>query len=260
MEFRILGLMEVLDGARRVELPRRRGRSLLAILTLHAGRPVASDRLMDELWGEKPPTTAATVVHGLVSRLRKVLEPGRSAGTRPQVLQTVGTAYRLAIDPYDVDANRFKWLLDEALGSSPEMRSAKLSAALSLWRGPALADFIYEPFAQRPLPHSRNRGSRRSRIGSKLSWHPAVTPSSSPNSTRSPQHILSGRGSKASLWLRCTVRAGRRNPSTCIAKRAPYSSRRWGSSPAPNSESSRRPSCDRIRRSSNGGHANMGCA
>lgn len=151
MEFQILGLMEVLDGARRVELPTGKGRSLLAILTLHVGRPVASERLIDELWGEKPPATAATVVHGLVSRLRKALEPGRSVGMRPQVLETVGTAYRLAIDPYDVDANRFKRLLDEARGGSPEIRSAKLPVALSLWRGPALADFVYEPFAQRAI-------------------------------------------------------------------------------------------------------------
>lgn len=151
MEFRILGLMEVIDGTRRVDLPRGRGRSLLALLTLHAGQPIPAERLLDELWGENPPSTAATVVHGLVSRLRKVLEPDRSTGKPSQVLQTVGTAYQLSIDPDAVDANRFKRLIDEARGSSPEVRSAKLSDALSLWRGPPLADFIYEPFAQRAI-------------------------------------------------------------------------------------------------------------
>ncbi|MBW3589705.1 MAG: AAA family ATPase [Actinobacteria bacterium] len=151
MQFRILGFMEVLDGVRRVELPTGRGRSLLALLTLHAGQPVAAERLIDELWGEDPPATAATVVHGLVSRLRKVLEPDRTTSKRPQVLQTEGTAYRLAIDPDTVDANRFKRLIDEARGVSPEVRSAKLSEALALWRGPPLADFIYEPFAQRAI-------------------------------------------------------------------------------------------------------------
>jgi DNA-binding SARP family transcriptional activator len=151
MEFRILGSMEVLDGNRRLELPMGRGRSLLALLTLHAGQPVAAERLIDEIWGGEPPTTAATVVQGLVSRLRKALEPNRTTGTLPHILQTVGTAYRLAVDPDAVDANRFKRLLDEARGSSPGIRSAKLSVALSLWRGPALADFIYEPFAQRAI-------------------------------------------------------------------------------------------------------------
>src|SRR6266567_3806426 len=138
MEFRLLGPTEVLDGARRVELPSGRGRSLLALLTLHAGEPVAAERLIDELWGEHPPATAATVVQGLVSRLRRALEPNRMKGAHPQVLQTVGPAYRLAIDPDSVDANRFKRLVDEARDSSPEIRSAKLLAALELWRGPAL--------------------------------------------------------------------------------------------------------------------------
>jgi DNA-binding SARP family transcriptional activator len=151
VEFRILGSMEILDGGRRVELPSGRARSLLALLTLHAGAPVAAERLIDELWGGDPPATAATVVQGLVSRLRRALEPGRATGEPPQVLQTAGNAYRLAIDPDSVDANRFKRLLDEARGGSPEGRVAKLSAALALWRGAALADFIYEPFAQRAI-------------------------------------------------------------------------------------------------------------
>src|SRR6266702_6078548 len=99
MEFQLLGSLEVLDEARRVEVPSGRGRSLLALLTLHAGESVAAERLVDELWGEHSPATAATVVQGLVSRLRKALEPDRTKGMRPQVLQTVGTAYRLAIDP-----------------------------------------------------------------------------------------------------------------------------------------------------------------
>src|SRR5205814_5091337 len=86
MEFRILGSMEVLDGARRIELPAGRGRALLALLVLHAGEAVASERLIDELWGEQPPATVATVVQGLVSRLRKQLEPGRGRREAPTIL------------------------------------------------------------------------------------------------------------------------------------------------------------------------------
>jgi DNA-binding SARP family transcriptional activator/tetratricopeptide (TPR) repeat protein len=151
MEFRILGSMEVLDGARRIQLPAGRGRALLALLVLHAGEAVASERLIDELWGEHPPATAATVVQGLVSRLRKQLEPGRGRREAPTILQTVGSGYRLAIDPEDVDADRFKRLLDEARAAALELRSVKLADALGLWRGPALADFTYEPFAQRAI-------------------------------------------------------------------------------------------------------------
>src|SRR5947209_5543505 len=151
MDFRILGSTEVLDRTRRVELPAGRGRALLALLILNAGEPVAAERIVDELWGEDPPRTAGTVVQGLVSRLRRAFHPGRAKGSPSELLQTVGKGYRLALDPESIDANRFKQLLDDARGASPEERSAKLSDALGLWRGPALADFIYEPFAQRAI-------------------------------------------------------------------------------------------------------------
>jgi DNA-binding SARP family transcriptional activator len=151
MEFRILGATEVLDGGRRIQLPSGRGRALLALLALHAGEPVSADRLIDELWGEGPPPTARTVVHGLVSRLRRVLEP-RTATSRPgALLQTIGSGYRLAVEPDAVDAHRFKRLIDEARGAPAEIGALKLSAALALWRGPALADFAYQPFAQRAI-------------------------------------------------------------------------------------------------------------
>jgi DNA-binding SARP family transcriptional activator len=118
---------------------------------LHAGQPVSADRLIDELWGESPPPTARTVVHGLVSRLRAVLEPGRGKARPGALLQTSGSGYRLAIEPDAVDAHRFKRLLDGARDAPAKLRAAKLSAALALWRGPALADFAYEPFAQRAI-------------------------------------------------------------------------------------------------------------
>jgi DNA-binding SARP family transcriptional activator len=151
MDFSILGSTEVLDGSRRVELPTGRGRSLLALLILHAGEPVAAERIIDELWGEEPPRTAGTVVQGLVSRLRRTLEPGRAKGGPSELLKTVETGYCLAVQPESVDANRFKRLLDRARDAPPEERSAMLADALHLWNGPALADFTYEPFAQRAI-------------------------------------------------------------------------------------------------------------
>lgn len=148
IDFQILGPTEAHDGDRRVELPTGRGRALLALLLLHAGEPVASDRIVDELWGDDPPRTAGTVVHGLVSRLRRAFDPTRPKGASFELLQTVGLGYRLAVEADAVDANRFKRLLDEARRGPIEERSSKLSLALKLWRGPALADFTYEPFAQ----------------------------------------------------------------------------------------------------------------
>jgi DNA-binding SARP family transcriptional activator/class 3 adenylate cyclase len=151
MEFRILGPMEVLERGRPLSLPSGRGRALLALLVFRAGEPVSADRLIDELWGENPPPTARTVVHGLVSKLRGLLEPGRRERRLGSVLETFGSGYRLTVEPDDVDAHRFKLLIDEARGAPAAARAAKLSRALSLWRGSALADFSYEPFAQRAI-------------------------------------------------------------------------------------------------------------
>jgi len=151
MEFRILGSMDVVAGDRLVELPSGRARALLALLILDAGQPIAAERLIDELWGEHPPATAATVVQGLVSRLRKALEPNRPKGAPAEILETLGSGYRLAIDTSAVDAHHFTRLVDQARAASPEVRAASLSSALGLWRGPALADFAYEPFAQRAI-------------------------------------------------------------------------------------------------------------
>jgi DNA-binding SARP family transcriptional activator len=151
MEFRILGSMDVVDGDRRVELPSGRARALLALLILDAGQPIAAERPIDELWGEHPPATATTVVQGLVSRLRKSLEPNRGKGAPAEILETVGSGYRLAVDTSAVDAHQFTRLVDKARAASPEVRVAGLSTALELWHGSALADFAYEPFAQRAI-------------------------------------------------------------------------------------------------------------
>src|SRR5204862_7601785 len=132
MAFRIRVSPEVLDGARLLELPAGRGRALLALLIVHAGEPVAAERIIDELWGEDAPRTEGTVVQELVSRLRRAFHPDRARGSHSELLQTVGKGYRLALDPQSIDASRFKQLLDEARGAPPEERSAKLSDALGL--------------------------------------------------------------------------------------------------------------------------------
>jgi DNA-binding SARP family transcriptional activator/class 3 adenylate cyclase/tetratricopeptide (TPR) repeat protein len=148
VEFRILGPFEVLEDRQPVSLPMGKGRSLLAILALRAGEVVSADRLIDELWGETPPATATNALQNLVSRLRTRLEPARADGVPARVLETHQPGYRLAIDPGQVDANRFRLLLAEAREAPVGENAAMLHRALSLWRGPALADFIYEPFAQ----------------------------------------------------------------------------------------------------------------
>jgi len=151
VEFRILGPLEALDGDQRVPLPGGRGRALLALLILNVGKVVSTERLIDDLWGETVPPTVQTALHGLVSDLRKRLEPTRTKGEAPAVLRTAPPGYLLAVEPTCVDANRFRRLLEEARAGEAAERAATLREALGLWRGPALADFTYEPFAQREI-------------------------------------------------------------------------------------------------------------
>jgi len=149
--FRILGPTEVSMAGRPVELPAGRARAILALLLLHPGEAIPAEQMIDELWGEHRPATTATVVQGHVSKLRKVIEPERRRGQPPTVLRTAGSGYLLDVEPDAIDANRFKHMLDDARDHTPEARSSTLAAALALWRGPALADFTYEPFAQRAI-------------------------------------------------------------------------------------------------------------
>jgi DNA-binding SARP family transcriptional activator len=82
MDFHILGPLEALDEGRAVALGGNKQRALLAVLLLHANKTLSTDRLIDELWGERPPATAAKTVQVHISRLRKALAGGR-ATARP---------------------------------------------------------------------------------------------------------------------------------------------------------------------------------
>ena len=146
MEIRILGPLEVSDDGRVVELGAGRQRALLALLALHAREIVATDRLIEELWGGSPPPTAAKALQNLVSQLRRSLGAD-SIATRPP-------GYSLQLDADDLDARRFERLAAEGhrrLEEDPGGAGQTLMEALGLWRGRALADFAYEDFAQREI-------------------------------------------------------------------------------------------------------------
>ena len=81
MDFRILGPLEVLDEGRRVALGGDKQRALLGLLLVHVNETLSTDRLIDELWGEHPPTTAAKTVQVHISRLRKALAAGGGNGS-----------------------------------------------------------------------------------------------------------------------------------------------------------------------------------
>ena len=144
IEFRILGPLEVVEHDRPLALGGPRQRAVLAVLLLHRGEVVSTDRLIDQLWGERPPATAAKTVQVYVSNLRKALGDG--------LFVTQGHGYLLHVAPGAVDVDRFEALAAEgreALGGCDAQRASdRLREALALWRGAPLADFAYEPFAQ----------------------------------------------------------------------------------------------------------------
>src|SRR5215471_9969444 len=92
MEFRLLGPLEVAENGRPVSLGGSRARALLALLLLHRNQVVAVDRILDELWAERPPKTGGQAVRVYVLQLRKALEPGHSDGP-PRVLVTRPNGY-----------------------------------------------------------------------------------------------------------------------------------------------------------------------
>ncbi|MFE0023776.1 BTAD domain-containing putative transcriptional regulator [Amycolatopsis sp. NPDC059021] len=149
MRFGILGPLAVFTGdGRPVRVPEAKVRTLLADLLIHEGRPVSADRLVDDLWGERPPGNPANTLQTKVSQLRRALEraePGHGGGL--VVHQAPG--YLLRIEPDALDTARFRALTEQAGGvEDPRAKAALLTDALALWRGPALAEFADEPFAR----------------------------------------------------------------------------------------------------------------
>src|SRR2546426_11373420 len=152
MEFRILGPIEVWSERRQIALGGIKQRALLAVLLLHRNEVVSIDRLIDELWNGHPPATSVKVVQVYVSQLRKALGGRRARSDEEGLLVTRAPGYLLRVEPDELDAERFERLVEEgrrALGAgSPRLATRTLLEALALWRGPALADFALDSFAQ----------------------------------------------------------------------------------------------------------------
>ena len=144
MQARILGSLQLEEGGRRILIGGIRQRAVLVSLLLHANEVVPSEQLLVDLWGEDSPPSAANALQAAISRVRRALPPGR--------LITKAPGYALRIFPEELDVSQFEQLVSEggeALAAGSAAQAARtLSQALSLWQGPALADFRYEPFAQ----------------------------------------------------------------------------------------------------------------
>jgi DNA-binding SARP family transcriptional activator len=144
VEFRILGPLEVWHEGRPVRVGGAKERALLVILLLHANEAVSVDRLIDELWGDRPPKTARKSMQVRVAGLRRALRDG--------ALLTRGGGYLIRLDADQLDLHRFERLLsdgrEEFVDGDPSTAARTLRGALALWRGPALVDFAYDSFAQ----------------------------------------------------------------------------------------------------------------
>jgi YVTN family beta-propeller protein len=147
VRYRILGPLEVLDGERSIPLGTAKQQALLAVLVLYANEFVARERLIDELWGESPPATAAKAVQVYVSQLRKLLTHNgeQAIATRPR-------GYILSLDGESVDALSFERIAREAreraASGDAEQAAFLFREGLELWRGPALAGLIFESVAR----------------------------------------------------------------------------------------------------------------
>jgi DNA-binding SARP family transcriptional activator/tetratricopeptide (TPR) repeat protein len=136
VRFLVLGPVEVRPADGRVfTMPRRHERCLLAILLLQPGRPVSTERLCDLLWDEDPPPQARASVYTYVARIRS----GLARAGVPDAVESTRGGYRVAVDPDDVDAHRFRSLFDAATRTTDlTERDRLLRDALDLWRGPTL--------------------------------------------------------------------------------------------------------------------------
>ena len=141
VEFRILGPLEVVRDGQVVKLGGALQRTLLALLLTSANGVLSVDRLIDALWGERPPREVQNALQYHVSQLRKVLGG-------PDVIETREPGYVVRVSPDELDLLRFEQLVETAEGAPPERAARLLRDALGLWRGPPLADLRNEAYAQ----------------------------------------------------------------------------------------------------------------
>ena len=155
-EFRILGPVEVLVDGRVVRLGTPKQRALLAKLLLARGAVVARDQLVDAVWADEPPGSAAASLQVYVHGLRRALGAER--------IERHGSGYRARLARGELDLDRFEELVARAeralAAGGADDAAADVAAALELWRGPALADLADEPVGAAeagPLEDSRLR-------------------------------------------------------------------------------------------------------
>ena len=137
----VLGPLLVRRGDVALTLGSPSQQATMAVLALHANRPIGREQLIDALWGSAVPTYAVNLVQKRVSELRNVLEQDRSPGAPSQVLRWTDRGYLLTLPEEDLDLSRHQRDLAKAradrAGGDLRTAASTLRAALALWRGPA---------------------------------------------------------------------------------------------------------------------------
>ncbi|MEV0135371.1 BTAD domain-containing putative transcriptional regulator [Dactylosporangium sp. NPDC050688] len=149
LQIRILGPLEVVGEGGPVDTGTPKQRAVLAMLTMQPGRTVSVQRLIDELWADEPPERAIASLQAYVSRLRRALEPGRTARDRSTVLVSRAPGYQLMVPADAVDAARFAAAVEQArAGTDPAEALRVLTDALQLWRADPLPELGDSPLAR----------------------------------------------------------------------------------------------------------------
>ncbi len=152
MDFRLLGSLEASIDGQPIRLAKRQQRAVLTALLLRPSTLVPVDRLFEALWPDGAPAGARESLHSHIARLRRALEPDRPSGEPPRRLLTERPGYRLVVEPDELDAARFE---SAAASGRNALAAGRAEAGIDLlrqamdeWRGPALAKFRDEPFAE----------------------------------------------------------------------------------------------------------------
>ena len=198
MEFRILGPLEVCSEGREISLGGAKQRAVLAVLLLHRNEVVSTDRLIDELWSDRPPATAAKVVQVYVSQLRKALRGRHARDEADSILVTRAPGYVLRVEPGSS--------MPTASSSSSTRAGARSRQGVLGWRpircwrawrcgaGPRLPTSPTNRSRKTRSRDSRKPACRRSRNGSTPTLRSVAKPSSSVSSSRSSPPIRYERG------------------------------------------------------------------
>lgn len=157
VKYRVLGPVEVQVDGKVLDLGPKKQRSLFALLLINHNRTVATDRILDALWGDDA-GGKENALWVYISRLRSIL----SEISADEILVTKDHGYAIEINPTDLDAVQFERLVEQGtslLESDPNGAAQSLSEALDLWRGNPLEEFTYEQFARQEIARLSSKRS-----------------------------------------------------------------------------------------------------